>query len=103
MSRNIVIFCDGTANEFAADRTNVVKLFYTLEQDPAKQITFYHPGLGTMEPAGVLTTPTRKITRLLGMAVGYGLGNDIRDAYTFLMDNFQDDDKVYLFGFSRGS
>ncbi len=103
MSRNIVICCDGTANEFAADRTNVVKLFYTLEQDQARQIAFYHPGLGTMEPAGALTTPTRKITRLLGMAVGYGLGNDIRDAYAFLMDNFQDGDKVYLFGFSRGS
>ena len=30
MARNIVLCCDGTANEFARDRTNVVKLFYTL-------------------------------------------------------------------------
>jgi uncharacterized protein (DUF2235 family) len=103
MSKNIVICCDGTANEFARDRTNVVKLYYTLEQDPARQIAFYHPGLGTMEPAGALTTPTRKLTRLLGMAIGYGLGNDIRDAYTFLMNNFEDKDSVYLFGFSRGA
>jgi uncharacterized protein (DUF2235 family) len=103
MSKNIVICCDGTANEFAADRTNVVKLYYALEQDPIKQIAFYHPGLGTMEPAGALTTPTRKITRLLGMAVGYGLSNDVRDAYTFLMNNYEDMDNVYLFGFSRGA
>ena len=103
MSRNIVICCDGTANQFAQDRTNVVKLCYTLEQDPARQIAFYHPGLGTMEPAGALTPATRKITRLLGMAVGYGLANDVRDAYTFLMNNYQDRDSVYLFGFSRGA
>jgi len=70
MPRNIVICCDGTANEFAQDRTNVVKLYYTLEQDPSRQIAFYHPGLGTMEPAGALMPATRKITRLLGMAVG---------------------------------
>jgi uncharacterized protein (DUF2235 family) len=103
MSRNIVICCDGTANEFAQDRTNVVRLYYTLEQDPTRQIAFYHPGLGTMEPAGALTPATRKITRLLGMGVGYGLGNDVRDAYTFLMNNYQDRDNVYLFGFSRGA
>ena len=48
MGRNIVICCDGTANEFARDRTNVVKLYYTLEQDSARQIAFYHPGLGTI-------------------------------------------------------
>jgi len=35
--------------------------------------------------------------------VGYGLSNDIADAYTFLMNNYQDDDKVYVFGFSRGA
>jgi uncharacterized protein (DUF2235 family) len=103
MPRNVVICCDGTANEFAEDRTNVIKLFYTLEQEPTKQIAFYHPGLGTMEPSGTLTPAARKITRLLGMAVGYGLSADICDAYTFLMNNCQDDDKVFFFGFSRGA
>jgi uncharacterized protein (DUF2235 family) len=103
MPKNIVICCDGTANEFAEDRTNVVKLYYTLEQDSSKQISFYHPGIGTMEPAGALSTPARKITRLLGMAVGYGLEYDIRDAYTFLMNHYEDNDVVYIFGFSRGA
>src|SRR5271169_2330491 len=103
MPKNIVICCDGTANQFAEDRTNVIKLYYTLEQDPARQIAFYHPGVGTMEPVGALTTPARKTTRVLGMAVGYGLSNDIADAYTFLMNNYVDDDKVYIFGFSRGA
>ena len=98
MSRNIVICCDGTANEFAEDRTNVVKLYYTLEQNPTEQIAFYHPGLGTMEPAGALTPVARKVTRVLGMAVGYGLSNDIRDTYTFLMNNYREDDRVFFLG-----
>lgn len=53
------------------------------------QATYYHPGLGTMEPAGALTTFARKITKLLGMAIGYGLENYIRHAYVFIMQNFE--------------
>jgi uncharacterized protein (DUF2235 family) len=102
MPKNIVICCDGTANEFAKDRTNVIKLYYTLEQTP-EQVTYYHPGLGTMEPAGALTPFARKVTKGLGLAMGYGLSNDIRDAYTYLMNHYQDGDKVYVFGFSRGA
>jgi uncharacterized protein (DUF2235 family) len=103
MPKNIVICCDGTANEFAKNNTNVVKLYYALEQDPSRQLTYYHPGLGTMEPAGALTTFARKFTKLLGMAIGYGLSNDIRDVYAFLMNYYEKDDKVFLFGFSRGA
>ncbi|SRR5258708_2631287 len=103
MPKNIVVCCDGTANEFADANTNVVKLYYTLDQDRAKQVTFYHPGIGTMEPAGALSTFSRKLTKVAGMAVGYALADDIRDAYVFLMQNYQEGDSVYLFGFSRGA
>jgi len=37
------------------------------------------------------------------MAIGYGLENDIRDAYVYLMQTCEADDCVYLFGFSRGA
>jgi uncharacterized protein (DUF2235 family) len=37
------------------------------------------------------------------MAVGYGLENDVRDAYVFLMRYYEPRDKVFLFGFSRGA
>jgi uncharacterized protein (DUF2235 family) len=84
-------------------RPNVVKLFFTLAYDPARQVAYYHPGLGTMEPPGALTRMTRTMTRVAGMAFGYGLEADIRDAYVFLMNNFEEDDKVFLFGFSRGA
>ena len=103
MSKNIVVCCDGTANEFAHDRTNVIKFYSVLVQDTPAQITFYHPGIGTMEPFGSLSPITRWFTRLLGMAVGYELGNDIRDAYAFLVENYEPGDQIYLFGFSRGA
>ncbi|MCK1270821.1 MULTISPECIES: DUF2235 domain-containing protein [unclassified Bradyrhizobium] len=103
MSRNIVLCCDGTANEFASDRTNVVKLYYALVQDPAKQIVSYHPGLGTMEAPGALLGFTKTITKWAGLAFGAGLERDIGDAYVFLMNNFEKGDRVYMFGFSRGA
>jgi uncharacterized protein (DUF2235 family) len=103
MAKNVVVCCDGTANEFAQDRTNVVKLFYTLVADPARQVAYYHPGLGTMEPPGALTRVTRAVTRMLGKAFGYGLEADVRDAYVFIMNNFEDGDRLFLFGFSRGA
>jgi uncharacterized protein (DUF2235 family) len=103
MPKNIVLCCDGTANEFAHNRTNVVKLYSVLVQDTTDQITFYHPGIGTMEPFGSLSPITRGFTRLLGMALGYGLENDICDAYTFLVKKYEPGDRIYLFGFSRGA
>src|SRR3954469_14076762 len=103
MPKNVVVCCDGTANEFATDRTNVLKLYSTLLQDPSRQVTYYHPGAGTMEPPGALTPWRRRFTRLMGKAIGYGLEHDIRDAYVFLMNAFEPDDRIFLFGFSRGA
>jgi uncharacterized protein (DUF2235 family) len=81
-----------------------VKLFYTLEQhDPSRQVAYYHPGLGTMESPAALSGFSRRMTRCLGNAVGYGLDLDIRYAYVFLMNNYDEGDKVFLFGFSRGA
>ena len=50
-----------------------------------------------------MTTTGRKVTKLLGLAIGYGLETDIRDAYVFLMNHFKPGDRVFLFGFSRGA
>jgi uncharacterized protein (DUF2235 family) len=101
--RNLVLCCDGTANEFTQDRTNVVKLYYCLKQDPDLQLAYYHPGVGTMEPPGALSSWDKKANRLLGLAFGYGLERDIADAYTFLINAYRPGDRVFLFGFSRGA
>jgi hypothetical protein len=103
MPKNIVLCCDGTANEFAKDNTNVVKLYSTLVHDERAQSTYYHPGVGTMEPPGALTSTRRWFTRLLGQAIGAFLENDIRDAYTFVMRVYEPGDRLFMFGFSRGA
>lgn len=103
MGKNIVVCCDGTANEFARDHTNVLKLFRVLDNHVDRQVAFYHPGLGTMEAAAALTSVTREVTKLLGLAIGYGLESDVRDAYAFVMRQFQAGDFLFLFGFSRGA
>jgi uncharacterized protein (DUF2235 family) len=103
MAKNIVVRCDGTANEFARDRTNVVKLFHALVKDPAVQACYYHPGVGTMAAPGFATKTGALIAEVGGLAFGYGLNNDICDAYIFIGRNFEPDDKLYLIGFSRGA
>ena len=54
MHKNLVVCCDGTANEFKRDLTNVVKLFRALVKDPARQACYYHPGIGTKAAHGSL-------------------------------------------------
>ena len=102
MPKNIVVCCDGTGNEFGEANSNVVKLYSMLEDSP-RQVTYYHPGLGTMGSRLTLTALGRWWTRVIGLAFGYGLMDNIADAYTFLMDRYDPDDNVYLFGFSRGA
>lgn len=103
MPKNIVVCCDGTANEFTRNHTNVPKLFLTLVKDPAVQVTYYHPGVGTMAPPGFLTKAGARLAEIAGLAFGYGLSNDIRDAYIFIANHYEPDDRLFLFGFSRGA
>lgn len=101
--RNLIVCCDGTANQFAQDRTNVLKLALAAEKDRDRQLLYYHPGVGTMAPPGLFTEPGRLAARLAGMAFGYGLKADIRDIYSFIMDHYREGDRLFLFGFSRGA
>ena len=102
MAKNLVICCDGTGCEFGDNDSNVVRLCSLLENS-AQQMTYYHPGLGTMGSRFALTKVGRWWTRLLGLAFGYGLTHDITTAYVFLMHSYEPGDSVFLFGFSRGA
>jgi uncharacterized protein (DUF2235 family) len=103
MPKNIVICCDGTGNEFGNDNSNVVKLYSTLHLEPGVQTAYYHPGVGTMGAKSALSVLGKAWTRGIGLAFGYGLSENISDAYLFLMREFQPDDRIYIFGFSRGA
>lgn len=103
MARNVVVCCDGTANEFAADRTNVAKLCHALVKDPERQLVYYHPGIGTMAPPGFGTGLGAWAARSAGAAFGYRLQEDIARAYAFIMNHWMEGDRLFLFGFSRGA
>jgi len=91
VSKNIVICCDGTGNQFSKSNTNIVEIYRLVENNTERQIAYYDPGVGTM------TDKAR------GYAFGYGLQDNIEDAYRYLMNNYRTDDKIFLFGFSRGA
>lgn len=92
MAKNIVIFSDGTGQEGGKGASsNVYKLFNAVEDRSSRQIVFYDRGLGT------------RGRKIIGGATGKGISKNILECYEFLFDNYQKDDKVYLFGFSRGA
>jgi len=102
--KNIVICCDGTGNEFGDTNSNVIKLYTTLNLDNEdEQVAYYHPGVGTMGDPAEKYWILRKWSALKGLAFAAGFKNNIFDAYTYLMSVYNEGDRVYLFGFSRGS
>jgi uncharacterized protein (DUF2235 family) len=103
MSKNIVICCDGTGNEFGGDcNSNVVKLYSTLMIGD-DQRGYYHPGVGTMGAPTARGRIQKWWSQLKGLAFGAGLLPNVADAYRYLMDTYAPGDNVFLFGFSRGS
>jgi uncharacterized protein (DUF2235 family) len=103
MPKNIVICCDGTGNEFGDHNSNVVKLYGTLIVDGKQQVGYYHPGVGTMGAPTATNRVSAAWSTVMGLAFGAGLLANVNDAYRFLMDVFEDGDRVFLFGFSRGA
>jgi hypothetical protein len=101
-AKNIVVCCDGTGNEYGTENSNVVKLYSTLMVNE-EQVAYYHPGVGTMGSATARNRFQEGWDRLKGLAFGYGLLDNISDAYRYLMDTYADGDQIYLFGFSRGA
>lgn len=104
MSKNIVLCCDGTGNDFDDPETNsnVVKLYSTLVINQA-QVGYYHPGVGTMGSPEAHNRLQKEWSRIKGMAFGAGLLDNVADAYRYLMNTYEDGDRIYLFGFSRGA
>jgi uncharacterized protein (DUF2235 family) len=101
--RNVVICCDGTANQLNGQFSNVAKLYSVLVKDPARQVVYYDPGVGTMGDARFALPAARTASKWAGLAFGYGFRENVADAYAFLMDTYEPGDRVFIFGFSRGA
>lgn len=95
---NIVVCADGTWNRPEEDlekdfATNVLKLARAIKpsDNGVKQHVFYDWGLGSYHSS------------LSAGATGRGIHKNILDGYRYIVQNYAPDDKIFLFGFSRGA
>ena len=100
--RNLVVCLDGTNNEPEHGATNVARIF-DVAQKNSRQLVYYDPGVGTMGARGAVTRLGRAATRVAGLIAGYGITDNLEEAYTWLASNYQKDDRIWVFGFSRGA
>ena len=83
MPKNIVICCDGTGNQIESRLSNVLKLFRILQKND-QQLVYYSPGVGTVGDYDTWQLIKLRVREFLGLATGYGLDENVLDAYRFL-------------------
>ncbi len=103
--KRIAIFCDGTWNRSdAPEPTNVVKLSlavdHTARKDDRPQQVIYMPGVGSGRGS---TGFARWSDKVLGGALGWGMTENIEEAYRHLAFSYEPGDDIFVFGFSRGA
>ena len=77
--------------------SNVVKMARAIKptaEDKTQQVVYYDQGVGT---------GMGFYDKFIGGGFGVGLSYNILDCYRFLVDNYDDGDELFLFGFSRGA
>lgn len=92
--KRLALFFDGTWNK-PENNTNVWRLDLMLADrggDGVPQIKFYDEGVGT-----------HWFDRISGGAFGYGLPENVRLGYRWLMEHYNHGDEIFVFGFSRGA
>ena len=91
----LILLSDGTGNSSnAITKSNVWRLYKTLDLECEDQIAFYDDGVGTS---------SFRPLAILGGAFGYGLAKNVRQLYAFACRHYQPDTQIYMFGFSRGA
>jgi len=128
-TKNIIICSDGTGNTFDDSVSNVTRLVRLLDLDsqPMQEVA-YDQGLGTdarrlaaveayrralahpqaleilAGPRTARFNPIGIAARLAGLTAGYGLKDNVRQVYVALTKmHVREDDRIFLFGFSRGA
>lgn len=96
MARKLVLCLDGTWNT-VKDHTNVSRIHAAIRNVPSSrdgntQVKYYDEGVGT-----------HWYDHVRGGVLGWGLPKNIREAYTWLIEQYQDKNEIFLFGFSRGA
>ena len=87
--KRLAVFLDGTWNSVDSN-TNVWRmraLCAAKSKDGKPQLVYYEVG----------------VNGFLGGVFGQGLDENIRLAYEWLVENYNDGDEIFIFGFSRGA
>ena len=93
-AKRLALFLDGTTDK-SEGNTNVWRarsLCAAKDKDDREQRIYYAAGVGTQ---------LGEIAR--GEVFGYGIDDQVVDAYGWLVENFEDGDEIFVFGFSRGA
>jgi uncharacterized protein (DUF2235 family) len=88
MPKKIVICCDGTGNEIEGNLSNVLKLYRIVRRDEEQHV-YYDPGIGTLGQRDEWSRFKQNAKGVLGLATGYGLDDNVLDAYRFLAQNLE--------------
>ena len=87
--KRLAVYLDGTWNSVDSN-TNVWRmraLTAAKSRDDKSQLVYYSVG----------------VNGVLGGMLGQGLDDNIRLAYEWLIENYNDGDEIFIFGFSRGA
>ncbi|KAF2178815.1 hypothetical protein K469DRAFT_731418 [Zopfia rhizophila CBS 207.26] len=105
MFKRLIVACDGTwmnsdnglingKLSIPSNVTRISRAIKAVSQEGIPQIVNYHFGVGTQ--GGI-------VDRVVGGATGEGLGDTVREGYSFLANNYHPGDEIFLLGFSRGA
>ena len=113
--KRLIVCCDGTwqsqNNKVATNVLKIAQGVKTTGEDERgneiAQILYYDQGIGAVPNYGAKQPFLKSISEFLqklgGGAFGWGIDEKIEEAYIFLCLNYEPDDEIYLFGFSRGA
>jgi uncharacterized protein (DUF2235 family) len=104
MFKRLIVACDGTWQDsddgskngklaIPSNITRISRAIKAVSQDGVQQIVNYHSGVGT---------EGTKFSRFVGGTIGKGLADNVREAYSFLANNYHHGDEIFLLGFFTG-
>ena len=115
--KRLIVCCDGTWQSHNNQiPTNVLKIAQAVkpkDEDGISQILYYDQGIGAVPDYEPKISNKKKqlflkgivdrLQKIGGGAFGWWIDEKIEEAYIFLCLNYEPDDEIYLFGFSRGA
>ncbi|KAJ8475344.1 hypothetical protein ONZ45_g15641 [Pleurotus djamor] len=121
--KRLIVCCDGTGQADSHGSqvipSNVARFARALQvseklppskednrpyNEEIQQVVLYQTGVGTDSTASVSGTVSGKTAGTWYLEMfGHGVDNHVLEAYYFFVNNYEPEDEIYIFGFSRGA